>query len=159
MSDVEDRVNRVESLLNDYEKSIGLVLEGTDEASKYLNLTEDQLRKMSAEECGSGAYMLGRTSTFIQREINHHQRRMNWANSSIDHIVVPVLSQYGGQYTSAPHKRIMAIQENPLCTSLQQLVVQAQLRIDTLAYIVMSVNNMSNHLSELGKSKRRERTV
>ena len=68
-SRVDQRLEDVEQLLWEYQKSLGLAqgIQGTD-LGKYLNLKIEQLRKMSPEECAEASFALAQQALHVQNE-------------------------------------------------------------------------------------------
>jgi len=151
---VEDRLEQVETILREYEKSLGLDLSLESDDYNFLNTTPAQLRKMSPEECGEVAFVLSQKSLHIQREINKHTQRINWAKTNIDTMIAGNIDSYGSKYTPYENRRILAIKDNDYTSRLYQIIVKAQQVIDRLSYIPNKISYMSKTLIELQTTKR-----
>jgi hypothetical protein len=155
----EERLTKCEEILDAYEKGIGISLQTTDEAERFLNLSRADLGKMSSEECSQGAYMLARVAAHVQKQINVHIARINWAKSNIDFAIINNLSQYGGQYATYEQRRTSAIKDNEFAMAFQKMLVQAQLRVDRLSYLVKPILTMCDTLRNMSQEKRKDRQI
>ena len=139
-------LEKLETALESYEKSIGLSKFTETDVTKYMNLNADDLRKMSPEECTEGAYLLNQEALYVQHEINKYKAQMDWANSRINRAISKDVAQQGSgngkDYTPFEYKRINAIKTNSAAQPLQEIVDKAERIIARLSYI-------PNHLSKL----------
>ncbi len=152
---VDARLEQVEAILSEYEKSLGLLFSGQPEVAKYLSLNKSQLNKMSPEECGEISYMLAQQSLYIQHEINKHSQRVNWCKTNIDVLVANQVDNYGGKYTTYENRKILAIKDDGYMSKLYQVMVRAQQVVDRLTYLPPKIGYMSKTLNELQQTKRR----
>src|SRR5688572_24951322 len=89
------KMEQVERVLDEYEALKGLkTVVVPNEVDKYLNLNEDELTKLTAEECGNGAYLLDKMATYVQRSLNKEISRVTWATSQIETMLVKNLGNY-----------------------------------------------------------------
>lgn len=152
----EEREAEIEKVLAEYKKSLGIVIRGNPEAEKFLNLSINDLRHMDAEQCAEAAVTLSQLSLYIQNEYNKHQRKLQWADENIKSLAAPHLHQYGDQWVPHDVKIKRFIRDNITATKLQQIKVEAQMRIDELSYIPHRIDSLSKTLLELTQSKRRQ---
>tara|TARA_R110000765_G_scaffold425619_1_gene538938 strand:- start:131 stop:622 length:492 start_codon:yes stop_codon:yes gene_type:complete len=154
---VEDRIEAVESMLEEYEKSVGVSLIFKPEGDIYhLNLRMDSLRKMSPEECGEFAFSLAQKSLYLQHEINKQTQRINWAKTNIDMMIAGNIDSYGSKYTPYENRKMLAIKDNDYTIKLYEVIVKAQQIIDRLSYIPNKISYMSKTLIELQTTKRNQ---
>jgi len=152
----EEREAEIERVLAEYKKSLGIVLHGNAEAERFLNLSITDLRHMDAEQCAEVAVTLSQLSLYIQNEYNKHQRKLQWADDNIKSLAAPHLEQYGNQWVPHDVKLRRFIRDNSAARKLQEIKVEAQLRIDALSYIPHRIDALSKTLLELTQSKRRQ---
>tara|TARA_R100000008_G_C3519823_1_gene133352 strand:+ start:144 stop:647 length:504 start_codon:yes stop_codon:yes gene_type:complete len=151
---VEKRVEEVESLISEYQASLGLPTSFTNsDLGQYLNLRIEQIRKMSPEQCAEASFALAQQALYVQQEINKHNQRINWAKTNINVIVTGTIDQYGGKFTPFESRKVLAIKDNDYASKLQELVVKAQQMVDTLAYIPAKIKFVADMLSEYKRTK------
>ena len=153
---VEDRLQAVESMLEEYEKSLGIDLQFNSNDHGLLNLTIDRLKKMSPEQCGEIAFILSQKSLHLQHEINKQTQRVNWAKTNIDTMIAGVVDTYGTKYTPYENRKTLAIKDNEYTNKLYEVIVKAQQIIDRLSYIPNKIAYMSKTLLELQTTKRNQ---
>jgi hypothetical protein len=148
----EKKLEALETILDEYDKKLGLGLTASDEVVKYMDMGIEELRKMSPEECGEAAFILSKEAAYIQKEINKHKTRFDWANFHIDREVANQLSQYDNSM-SWGQKRTLAIRGNDYANKLHILMARAQHCINRLSYLPGQIRYMSETLIEYQKSK------
>jgi len=153
---VDERLQEVESMLEEYEKSLGIDLQFQSDDTAPLNLQMSRLRKMSPEQCGEVAFSLSQKSLHLQHEINKHSQRINWAKTNIEMMIAGHIDSYGGKYTPYENRRMLAIKDNEYTSKLYQIIVKSQQVIDRLSYIPNKIAYMSKTLLELQTTKRNQ---
>ena len=152
---VDNRLAEVEKILDDFEKSLGIIpTTNTEETTHIFSMKSEQLRKLSAEQCGEYAFILSQQTLYIQHQINRNNQRISWADSNIDAITCGQVNNYGGQYTPFAEKKMMAIKDNGYAKKLLEIKNKAKLVIDRLEYIPARINYMCKTLLELQQTKR-----
>lgn len=153
-----ERRAKITRLIEEYSVKLGLgKLPANNDVEKYLNLTQAELRRMSAEECGEAAYFISRAMTYIQLECNKIQADMNWCNQYIQWIVSKTLMSVGGQYMPVEYKRLLAIQQNDTAQSLYKIVVTAQARLDSMAFVTTQLRGILTSFEGLQQTKRNQK--
>lgn len=152
---IQQRVGQLGSDLDDFEKSIGLPPLGSPNvtALALLDLTKEQLRGMTRDDCSEGAALLAQYSFYLQRVSNREKVIIDYCDSSINAIVRPRLNQQKGW--SYDERRLLAIAENDVARHLEGVQVKAQTRLNRLGFLASKVENMSRRLSELADAKRK----
>ena len=148
------RMNRIDEILDEYELSIGLskFTEKSidDEAKKYLSMDRNQIEKLSIQECGEAALMLGGLSFHIQRCFNREMSRVNWADSLLKKTIAGEELQYRGSWESQYNQ---AVKNNDYANDLLKLKNYAKQRADRLTYLASSAKNMSDLYKNLQMAK------
>lgn len=150
------RMEQIEKILDEYENSKGLKIAIVpNNIDKYLNMEEEDLHKMSAEECGNAAYLLNKMALYLQRVINKEQQRITWATNVIESMLVKKLNNYSAFKTDDKMKE--AIQDDAVAQKLDSIRNFAKQRIDRLSYLPARVSGMANSLDSLQQTKRRQK--
>jgi hypothetical protein len=133
-----------------YENSVGLRVK-PNQAEKYWNLTEDELRYMTPEQCEIAAYALSTYALYLQKSQNEEIAVMKWADAMISKEVTPYLNNY--QYKDSDERRILAIQEQPYTKELYQLRTYAEARVDRLNFLANHIEKIAQKLENLYRAK------
>jgi hypothetical protein len=152
----KEEVQYWDSILDDYEKSIALPQYSStsmpeEELNTYLTMGRDQLEKLSPEDCAQISYRLGQFSFHIQRTINREIARHNWSEENIKETIADEINNYKGY--GYIEKSLQAIKHNEKASSLNSIKKYSKQRIDRLSYIANSLNNLSNILLSIQKTK------
>jgi hypothetical protein len=145
-----------DSILDEYENSIGIPKYNTssiDEAefNRYLNMSRDEIEKLTPEDCGAIALRLNQFSFHTQRTINREQSRYDWSEDTIKNIIADEINNYKGY--GYLEKAAQAIKHNDRAQSLEKIKKYAKQRINRLSYLANSINNMANTLINIQKLK------
>ena len=154
----EKRRQKIIRLIEEYPIQIGLgKLQPTNEVERYLNLTQAEIRRMTAEECGEAAYFISRAMTYIQLETNKIQADINWCEQYTQWLIAPIIQTVGGQYTPFDYRRILAIKQNDTAMTLQKIISAGKTRLDTMAFITNQLRGVLTTFEGLQQTKRNQK--
>lgn len=148
-------VQKYDEALNKYETGIGLnsyVLHS--EAEKYLNMPHDELRKLSAEDCGEAAVVLAQLSFSIQKHYNQELARIGLCEEEIRRTITNEISQYRGN--SFEERKMQAIRGNDKAIKLDRIKGWAQARANRLSYLASKIEFLSRTFLDYQQTKRRQ---
>ncbi len=136
-------------------QQIGLkgIVYDTD-TNKYLQLTQEELKGMSAEECGAKAYALKQYSFYLQMEYNKAAGIMKWAIRNINAVLAKEYHNFGDKYTKYEVRRQLLIQNNAYAAEMYKQFQDAKVRCTTLRGLSRSVSFIASALSDLQQTKR-----
>lgn len=141
--------------LDEFEGSLGLPdkcpISVETEATRLLLLEPSEVRALTCQECGEGAYVLEQFSLFIQRATNREQARVHRSEELLRKLL-PSLLRDRREYM-LDEKKMMAIAESPRAIELERLRVEAVLRLDRLAYMAARISSVSKLLLNLQQTK------
>lgn len=152
----KEEISYWDSILDEYEKSIGLPryrpeVVSESELNDYLTMSRDEIEKLTPDDCCQIAYRLGQFSFHTQRTINREHARFDWAEETIKSVIADEINNYKGY--GYIEKSLQAIKHNSRAFSLDKIKRYAKQRIDRLSYIANSINNLSNILINIQKNK------
>lgn len=151
----DTRLEEVNNILDKYVKSVGIDIQASsDNISIYFNLSSDQIKSMTAEECDEAAVLLSQKSAQIQVEINRHTRIKNWANENINAFIANQIINSTDKFTKYEMKRISVIQQNEYTNKLYGILRTSQAYLDALEYLPINLKYHSDLFSSLARSKR-----
>lgn len=150
----EQKWKNLEKILNDYQDKLSLNIKKNESAEILLNVDENVLKNMTAEECGIKAIVLLQFSTFIQKEINRHNAKNRWADSNLNFMVGKYGQSYGDKFTKFEERKAMMIADNSFAKALNDMIKLSSVICEDLSYISKKIENMSNLLAELQRTKR-----
>jgi len=152
---VDDRLQEIEQVLEDYSKSTGLdKVKYHNDVEKILELTLDNLRNTTEEERGLYSFAITRYAIFIQKENNRHKSKQKWAQNNLNVIVAKHYTNYKDTYASGPIKEAMVINDNAAAKALNKIVIESNLRIEELDFLANRIQSLAETLKELQKSSR-----
>lgn len=121
--------------------------------NRLLNMDEDQLKHLTADECLIKAYQLYAHAEYVETVKVKENIILDWAESSIWFIISKVLNQYGGQYSKWQEKYYSAIRENPLASEIIKIKKHAEARVQTLEGKHQLIMKMAEILTSLARRK------
>lgn len=154
---VEERIEKLDNLLDEYEGRIGLSkynenYSKSEEVGEYLSYSRDQLEALSPQDLGGIAYILLQYSIFIQRSLNREVAKIKWAESMMKEIVADKLNNYSGY--SYAEKYGKAIKDNDYTIKLNSLQRAAQQRSDRLQFLANGIKGLADVLQNLMRVRR-----
>ena len=119
MITTDQEMNRMEELLDSYEKSIGLPAysKNDSEVDKYMNMSRNVLEKLSQEDCAQIAYMLSSYAFYLQRMHNREASRITWAKKVLRGALADITGTYGGKFSTYEERRSQAIKTHVRSTA------------------------------------------
>ncbi len=112
----ETKIRAFQEKLNGYEKTIGLVAVDTkgveEEILKYINITKNDRRKMSPEECEEARLVLKQFSYHIAMCHQNELAMMNFVEDEMNTCVMPEIGEYKNEAYFFQDRRELAINDN-----------------------------------------------
>jgi hypothetical protein len=137
-----------------YENSIGLPpLPANNTDCSYLELTHEEISKMSAEQCGEAAGNIASYAIYIQRILNKERSILRWLEARINLEISPELNSYTGYYSNE-HRRAVAITNNAYAKELEEMRITSQMKVDMLEGLPYQMNQLCKVLLEVQATKR-----
>lgn len=142
-------MNHIDSILNEYEKSIGLKFKDPLESERYLNLTQQEMRALTLEECAEASLLLAQLSAFVQSEQNKEAARIKMAEQKLERAYLND-EAFTGSWES---KRIKAILNDDVLKKWNDIKRYAELRELRLRNISLNIKNLSDQYKNLQYAK------
>ena len=149
-----ERLAKLDSVLDEYESSLGLPSFNDnfhdDTAKKYLQLTRNQIEKLTPDQCSEAALLLSSLAVHIQRSYNREIARINWADKILKSTIAGKEQSYRGSWDSQFNQ---AIKEDGYASKISDIKRYAQQRADRLTYLSSSIKGMSDIFLSVQRSK------
>ena len=149
----ESRLKQFESELDSFIDSIGISFVKDDYAIKALELTYDQLVKISPQEALIANFKLQQYGLYILSLYNRAENIKNWANHNLNVIVGKYGQQYGDKFTKFEERRCMVVAGNTFAYALNNILLKASSKSTELNKIADKVDKIAYALHELSKKK------
>jgi len=148
-----ERLARFEKATEDYINSKHLCPIGFNiEAIEVLNLTVEELKILSSEECVAKSYVVFAYANYLQEEHNLNLVKLNYANDSLREIVAAEVGQFD-KYMKHEIKQQNIINNNEFASKLDNIRKHAQARVDKMTEKIRDIRRMGESLLELAKRK------
>lgn len=157
MDEVE-QLKVLEKEIEEYEKSIGLVVPRKNAATleKYLTFGGEDLLKLDWQELAEICLDVSALLIYLQKEINKHRMRAQWCTNSIEHIVGEQLKNYKG-YTYK-EKFVEAVPHMDITRKLFKIQQREQAVLESGSYLIQRIESWLNYVSDLKYARRKELT-
>ncbi len=152
----EERLKWLNDQLDKFEQSIGLpvYVSSNEDYRKYLNLSNEQLRELTSEECREGAYLLSDYAYHVNKQFNRENARAGWCEREIWRTIAPHLDDYKtAKYQSNDEVKNLAILGNEYAEKLHRLQGGCSARAEQLRDISKQIDKIADRLSSLAYSK------
>lgn len=155
---VKEKLAAFEKAIDKHEAELPLLFPKCSavEIEKALNLTEEDLKVMSDEDCAISAHTLSQYSLYLQKDINRNTTRANWARDNLNTLLAKSKDQYGDKWTKHEMKLAALCKGDSEAIALHDVLKHAEARITSLNNITMHISLICNTLLGLKSSKRRQ---
>lgn len=148
-------LDNLNSRLDSFETSIGLPVHRKDsEVDRFMGISPAELRTMTPEDVGEGAFILRRYALYLQRLYNREVATVNRVDAAIRKVITNEVGQH--RAASAEERRDLAVAGNEHASKLRDLRHYHQACLDQLNYQSKLVGDMAHSLEELQRSKMRK---
>ena len=156
MASAKEDMEKWDSILDDYENSIGLPRYKADnlpeeELQSYLSMDRSAIEKLTSVDCGEVSLRLTQFAFHVQRTINRETARYNWADDLIKDVIADEINNYKGY--GYLEKSGQAIKHNEKASSLNSIRRYAKQRIDRLSYLANCIKNLSENIQSIQINK------
>ena len=150
----KEQLTKIDTVLDEYESSLGLpkFIDGfhDDTAKQYLQLSRNQIEKLTPDQCSEAALLLSSLSFHLQRSYNREVARINWAHKILKSCIAGKEQSYKGSWDSQFNQ---AVKEDGYASKIDDIQRYAQQRADRLNYLSSSIKNVSDIFLSVQKSK------
>lgn len=149
----ESRLKQFESELDGLVSSIGISYVKDDYAIKALELTYEQLVKISPQEALIANFKLQQYGMYIHSLFNRAENIKNWANHNLNVVVGKYGQQFGDKWTKFEERKAMVVSGNTFATALNNILLKASAKSIELNGISAKIEKIAYALHELSKRK------
>jgi len=150
----KEQLDKLDKVLDEYESSLGLPVFSHEfhdnTAKKYLQLSRDQIEKLTPEQCSEAALLLSSLAFHIQRNYNREVARINWADKTLKTTLAGREQSYKGSWESQFNQ---AVKEDGYTRKISDIKRYAQQRADRLTYLSSSMKSMCDVFLNVQKTK------
>ncbi len=155
MTKIDERLKEIDNGFTEYLHSLGVAENKSlniEEIRGYLNMDRHELAKLSRSDALEIAYRLGQLSLEILKEHNRNFGRAKWANSQIGKMIASQVGTYN-QYAPYEERKNRAMKENDAAAKLNEIMIAAYMKADSLNYLSKEINNLADTLKLLQREK------
>lgn len=151
----KEQLKKFEEVLQEYTNKIGIgnIPYYPQEVQDCMALTYDQILRLTEEECGAKAMILGRFAAYIQKEYNRQHVRIKWAKTKLDYLLAKEGHKYGDKYTKYELKIAMLANENNHAKTLSDIILYAEARSLELTDISKNIALISKTVSDMRQTR------
>tara|TARA_B100000809_G_scaffold43298_1_gene37592 strand:+ start:743 stop:1231 length:489 start_codon:yes stop_codon:yes gene_type:complete len=150
----KEQLDKIDAVLDEYETSLGLPKFNADfhdnSAKQYLQLSRNQIEKLTPEQCSEAAMLLASLSFHLQRSYNREVARINWADRTLKVCIAGREQSYKGSWESQFNQ---AVKEDTYTSKISDIKRYAQQRADRTNYLSSSIKNISDIFLNVQRAK------
>jgi len=152
----KDKLFKIDTILDEYEKSVGLPAcksPGTeDELNKYFLMNRKEIESLTPEDCSEISVRLMQFGFYLQRLCNREKSRIIWVKQKLIEYIAKQLNSYD-KFTKYDIKVALIIKEDNYAYDLQQILTYAEQRFTRLELLSLNIKNLSDVISSVKISK------
>lgn len=150
LKELETELDRIES-----EARLSYVI-GGKEIDDILLYSEEQLDKLTPDECDRASFLCLQYVVELQKKINRSRAIKGWANKKIDIVIGTQYNNYYKQFYPVEVIKNSIIADNSFAKRLYEVVQDQDSIIDTLSDMTKHITQMSLVLKNMGYNKKAE---
>lgn len=148
-----DRIDQVDKLLTEYTEE-KLLLKKIKMQDVRLDITTSDIAKMTSDELNKWRFEIALYLTYLQKEINIHRSRSNWAKRAFDVYLDSKAVGFDGY--GMVEKRAKAMEHDNYIFKLNKLILESQASLDRLEYLPNRIVALSDIAKDIIWSRRQE---
>ena len=157
MTTLQERLDKLDELLNEYQTLHGLPLQCPKEieirGKELLEMVPTQFKSLNREDCAEAALTLSQFGFYIQQTINVETARLHWCEENVRRIIAPLLPQQTAY--AYKERESTAMLGDDAAIKLDSLRVQVSFRIARMAYLASKIEGVRQGFIELSQAKPR----
>ena len=154
ISECEEKWQKIESDIQNYLNRIGAKSKHSPKALDILTLSYDEIKSLTAYDCGEFSFILHQFALFLQQEYNFHKSKIEWADNNIGYIFSNTYPSSGfiSKESKLQHMNKLAGTNNNM-KLLLNLKSKASVVCTNLEAISFKVGKLADSLENLQKMK------
>ena len=108
---------------------------------------------MSSEEREMAGILLAQYATILQKEINGHLAKLEWAKHNLHIVIGKNSSNYGDKWTKFDERSSKVIVDNIYAISLNKMIIESTLRIKSLEFLAGKIFSISQIFTRTTKRR------
>ena len=156
MKTVDEKIERLNSILDEYETLNGLPRfqnnELSEEINSYLTMTPERMEQLHISDCGNIAARLAQQSFHLQRAYNREKSTATSMKIALDKCIAQNINNYS---TYMKYEIVVAsiVNENEYANTLQTIVARATQRMNRLYGLSERLTDISNKFLAIQRAK------
>lgn len=151
VKELETKIENVENICR-YQFVIGCA-----DIESIINYTDEQLSKLTPEECDTNQYLCIQYLIELQKKLNKAKTIKNWANENLNIVVAKEYNNYkSDKYTPHDIVKYNVISGNIYAKKLHEIIQDNEVVISSLYDITKHIGTMINTFKCLSYSKKGE---
>ncbi len=126
-----------------------------EDVDKLLNISPQELARLTGEDCNARAYSLFAHNLVIQKRMNSLISKKKWAENNVKYLVAREWNNYGDSYSKYEDIKYKIANENGSVYQFMRLQSDCELEIDALSFVCARIQSIAETLNSLSYSKRR----
>lgn len=154
---VKVNMDHLQSIIDSQNSKVGLKnYIYNPEVDTILGLDSLQLKNLSIGQCGEYAFILSQFALYVQLESNKYKIINDWCDNSINRLLSKEYGNYGDKWTPYEVKKNMFINANDIAKKIIEVRKDYNTKLETWNNIANSIRFMSDKLTELQRSKKKD---
>ena len=125
-----------------------------EDVDKLLNISPQELARLTGEDCNARAYKLFAHNLVIQKRMNWLIGKKKWAENNVKYLCAREWNSYGNTYSKYEDIKYKIANENGAVYQFMRLQSDCELEIDALSFVCARIQSIAETLNNLSYSKR-----
>lgn len=147
---VEKKVLEVIERVNNEWGKIGMSMVGKPrDIEEVLSIEQDDLKKLTREDCAHKSFALSQYALFLQKEENQVKAITEFLTNALDIVVGKEAKNYGDKFTKYEYAKSMVIAHNSYANKLNKELSKYTQNLNSLSFLANRVQRLSDKLNDI----------
>lgn len=154
LESLNEKIKKVDAFLVKYAEEKGIFENkklNIEEVKGYLQMDRNELRALSAEDCGEISYIVCQLALEIQREVNKQTAMEKWADAQINKAIADTITNY--KIYNYDGQKQAAIKDNEYARKCLEVKMNAAIRVTDLQDMAKEIKNLGSILLDIRYTK------
>jgi hypothetical protein len=149
-------ITEIDKVIDEYEEKnkINLLIDSPDNVElKYLNMSLDDLSKLTLENITNAIYILNRYALYVQRILNKNKAYERWALAKIEESASLHIEELKDMNLGWNERMLIAKNKPPMCQKLNKFLRIIRIKNDRMYDVPQSIYRIADSLRDIKFAK------
>lgn len=150
---IDIRLKEIEERFNEYLSKVGAKIKQPTHIDKFLSITYEEMKSLTAEECDEASLLLTQQSFYLQQELNYHKSRYDWCESTLSYFIANYSTD--DKFVKREDKAAKLASKNSAVKVLLRFLYESKIYVTSLEKLSELTDKIAHRYESMKYSKRK----